>query len=830
MSKRIVPAPSAVLAVLFALTAMASAPALAASEWWVEEAPTLARTQGTEDLALAYRTYRVDAQDFRAQLAAAPESYTGAPGVEFLIPTPDGHAVRVRAIEDPILGPEMAERRPDVRTYSGVGVDDPLLRVRFGITDQGVHARAHSPGGNWTIDNRFDLGPELALAWWDRDRAPSRFTCGVDESFDVEPFEELPPAGLGRRLGEVVRTYRWAMTATGEFTVQAGSVANVESIIVTLTNTMNTLYLNEFSVRFELVGTAIYTDPATDPYPTGNILDSSLLQQSTNALNAVVGSANYDVGHIISVNPGAGAGGLAFVGQQCDFSLKGSGGTLLGSATAGAIYPIMIHEVGHQLGARHSFNSVAGGCNGNRTANSAYEIGSGVTIMSYAGLCGIENVQSDDIDIFNAGSQFEISGRIISRGSCGSVVSSGNSLPVIGSMSSITIPRQTAFELRATVTDANGDPMTFAWEQFDLGVETPPYDPTNGPAFRNFAPQSSSTRSIPLYSAYRRGAQTPWEFLPTVDRTMDFQLVVRDNRPGGGAVVQGSREVVVSGDPFRVLTPNGGESFESGSDIQVTWNPGGTVDTNVRILASTDAGITWSEIVASTPNDGSETVQVPCSLTTEGRIRIEGAVNPWFDLSDQNFTLTAETAPPVLSCPTGFLVTTDDENGVLSTDPAVQALLDVITVTDNCDSELTPTLLLPGTLPIGDTTVGATATDSSGNLGLCTFTVTVELDTSTSTPPFDRSRTGFVSISPNPFNPRTTIEFNLARAQSAQLDVFDVRGRRLVTLTEGSLGAGSHSIVWNGTDADGREVPSGVYYLKLTTDEGAFSERAVLLK
>ena len=821
-------APATVLGIV-CLALAAAVPATAAPVWWTDEAPTLARSTAADDLARAYRTFGVDATAFRQQLSAAPKSYSGDAGVEFLLPDPDGQPQRFRVVEDPVLAPELAARRPDIRTYSGVGLDDPYARVRFGISDQGVHARVRTVNGSWTLDNLRELGPELAVAWWDRDAAPRRFGCGTGDEQIVSQLPE-PGVALERRLGTQLRTYRFAMTATGEFTTQAGGVANTESIITTLVNLMNALYINEFSVRFELVFMNVYTDAATDPFPNGGVLDGNLLVQNDQALDAEIGTNSYDVGHIISVNPGNPAGGLAFVGVQCNSSFKGGGGTLLGSASTGAVYPIMIHEVGHQLGSSHSFNSEEGGCNGNRSASWAYEIGSGVTIMSYAGLCGAENVVNDDIDVFNSGSQQQITNRIISTSSCGTTEPTGNSLPAIDLLPTLTIPRETPFELTANVTDPDGDALTYSWEQHDLGPSSPPVDPADGPAFRNFEPVPEPSRSFPRYNAYRRGTVTPWEFLPTVDRQMTFRVLVRDNNPNGGAVVWSSQFINVSGDPFRVLSPNGGETFEAGTEITVTWDAGGSVTDEVRILTSADGGVTWTEAVAATPNDGQATILSPCAATNEGRIRIEGVGNVFFDISDTDFVTTAETTPPVIECPATFTVTTDDEAGIPNDDPALQPFFDAVTVTDNCDESVEPSFLLPPTLVIGDNNVATTATDAAGNTGFCATTLTVELDTATNAPSAGVGRTGFVSVAPNPFNPRATILFDLARPQDVRLDVIDARGRRVDTLTQGTRPAGRHELVWTGTDADGDQAPSGVYFLVLQTDDGRFTERAVLLK
>ena len=68
---------------------------------------------------------------------------------------------------------------------------------------------------------------------------------------------------------------------------------------------------------------------------------------------------------------------------------------------------------------------------------------------------------------------------------------------------------------------------------------------------------------------------------------------------------------------------------------------------------------------------------------------------------------------------------------------------------------------------------------------------------------------------PNPFNPSTTIRFDLARAENVTMAITDITGRTVRTLVNGGMGAGSHSVVWNGTDDRGNKVPSGMYFYKL---------------
>ncbi len=86
------------------------------------------------------------------------------------------------------------------------------------------------------------------------------------------------------------------------------------------------------------------------------------------------------------------------------------------------------------------------------------------------------------------------------------------------------------------------------------------------------------------------------------------------------------------------------------------------------------------------------------------------------------------------------------------------------------------------------------------------------------------------TVAPNPFNPRTTIHFDLPRAGAVVLQVFDMRGRMVVTLVDGDLPAGRHSVVWQGDDSSGRRAATGVYALRLQDGQEIRTVKAVLAK
>ncbi|MBK9472576.1 MAG: hypothetical protein IPO18_09870 [bacterium] len=83
---------------------------------------------------------------------------------------------------------------------------------------------------------------------------------------------------------------------------------------------------------------------------------------------------------------------------------------------------------------------------------------------------------------------------------------------------------------------------------------------------------------------------------------------------------------------------------------------------------------------------------------------------------------------------------------------------------------------------------------------------------------------------PNPFNPQTTIAFDLARAGKVRLQVYGVDGRLVRVLANGDLPAGRHAFRWDGTDDDGQRMASGIYLTRLVTSEGSQTSRMTMLK
>ncbi|MEZ4851725.1 MAG: cadherin-like domain-containing protein [Bacteroidia bacterium] len=283
--------------------------------------------------------------------------------------------------------------------------------------------------------------------------------------------------------------------------------------------------------------------------------------------------------------------------------------------------------------------------------------GSGSTIMSYAGLCGTQNVATVTSPYFHTNSYEEITDytRFGAGNNCATIINTGNNAPVVTvGTGGFVIPIETPFTLRGMATDPDNDTLTYCWEQYNLGQSGAPNTPVgNAPSFRSFPPVEIPERTFPQISIVVNGGTSNSEILPTYSRSFLFRLTARDNRVAGGGVdfEEIGFTATDQAGPFRVTHPNNGATWLAESWQTITWDPANTnlppVNCfKVNVLLSTDGGFTYPITVASDlPNIGSATIKVPNVPGFGNRIRIEAADNIFFDITDENIDIIAAGAP-----------------------------------------------------------------------------------------------------------------------------------------------------------------------------------------
>lgn len=632
-----------------------------------------------------YRTLRLDEAALDRLLAFVPhESGTRAADSPALIelPLPDGRFETFRIVESPVMAPELAARYPHLRTWMGQGVDDPSASVRFDVGPKGFHAQILSWRGTMLIDPLAPGDRQHVIAYHKRDAQaqgprPRCLLTGDELAPDLPDFSKRGKA-VNLASGSTLRTHRLAMATTGEYTqFHGGTVADGLAAIVTTMNRVNGIYEREVAVRMQLIADndrIIYTDGASDPYTNND--GFAMLGQNQSNLDAVIGSANYDIGHVVST----GGGGVASLGSVCSTNNKARGVTGQGSPI-GDVFDVdyVAHEIGHQYAGRHTFNGGGGNCSGgNRSAGAAYEPGSGLTIQAYAGICGGDNLQPNSEDYFHRISLNEIIGFTTTGGgaSCGSTSATGNTPPSVSTAAAFTIPQLTPFQLQASGNDTNGDALTYLWEQFDLGARNATgvlVDDGSRPLFRSFTPTPESSRVFPSLryilanandvpnTAPLPGTSSPSFFtgerLPSTNRALNFRVTVRDNRAGGGGTNEAltTLTVTTAAGPFRITAPNTATTLTAGQPITVTWDVANTdlapVSTSqVRVALSYDGGLSFPVVSGPVPNNGSHSFTLPPNLgTTRARVRVAAENNVFFDINDADFTIAGPNSPPTIT-------------------------------------------------------------------------------------------------------------------------------------------------------------------------------------
>jgi len=577
------------------------------------------------------------------------------------LPNPRGENITFDLTPTKVMSDKLAAKFPSIKTY--IGKAKKGITGRITITHKGVRAMVFAHEGIYFIDpiSLTDKNNYQAYFKKDLDLNSHKTHFPEDEPiiYNKEKFAQvkqlvesnqfkLPPSG------PELRTYRIAIAATGEYTqFHGGTVTDAMAAIATTMARVNGIYEREVAITMVLVDNndqLIYTDASSDPFTNGSA--GAYIDEVQAEIDDVIGNDNYDIGHGFST----GAGGLAGLGVVCETGRKGSGVTGTNSPI-GDPYDVdyVAHEIGHQFGGPHTFNGVNGSCaGGNRSGSTAYEPGSGVTIMAYAGICGNDNIANNSIPFFHASSleYITVYSQDANGNSCAETSDTGNNIPEVeAGAGGFTIPISTPFQLNGSATDPDGDNLTYSWEQFDLGPAGEPNSPEgNAPLFRTFVPSTDSFRIFPQISDIINGTQTKGEILPDYARDMSFILTVRDDQAVSGVnndLISFSVSDVAG--PFTVEEVSG--SYSGYENITVNWDVAGTNQSpvncsNVNIYISDDNGTTFDYLVKeNTANDGTEVIELPNINSDQVKVKVAAAQNIFFNIAPGNITIAEATEP-----------------------------------------------------------------------------------------------------------------------------------------------------------------------------------------
>ncbi len=635
-----------------------------------------------------YKLFDLNMTPFRQEMMSVAGTARTKASTIITLPNADGGLETFELVEASNFEPALQDRFPDIRSFSGKGITDPSATVKLSISAQGMQSmvlRANNREDEYIESYAADQ-PVYAVFKAQRKAGQMPWACNTaDRNLANALNQQVGQQFSIARSGGNLKTYRLALSCNGEYANYFGatSAAQVGLVLAAFNNTLtrcNGIFEKDLALHLNLIPTTtnvIYYNAGTDPYTTL----ANWNVQLENTLIANVGEANYDIGHMFGSTGGggnAGCIGCICVNKSGTVNGKGSGITSPADGIPqGDNFDIdyVAHEIGHQLGANHTFSFSLEGTGVNK------EVGSGITIMGYAGITG-QDVAPHSIDVFHQASIQQIQNNLLAK-TCGTTASIAgtNTAPVVAPLTNYTIPRSTPFALTGSATDADGDALTYSWEQNDNSTTTGASSvasatKTTGPNWISFKPTTSPTRLFPRLATILAGAAVTGplaggdaganiEALSSVARTLNFRLTVWDNAPYNSAVPEVGQTsfadmvVTVNGTagPFGVSAPNTAVSWAGGSTQTVTWTVNSTNlapinCANVKISLSTDGGQTFPTVLLeSTPNDGSQAVVIPNTLSTTARIKIEAIGNIFFDISNTNFSITT---PPLCGDPTGL--------------------------------------------------------------------------------------------------------------------------------------------------------------------------------
>jgi subtilisin-like proprotein convertase family protein len=621
----------------------------------IEETNIIRSTSYSENQAL----YSVDLASLKHSLRDVSDKLSGNPGVEIEFPNRLGKMEKFLVWENSNFAPELQAQFPEIRAYIGIGIEDKTARINFSLSPDGVQTVVFRADSGTEFIEPFTKDHAVYVFFDSQTRNTTRlpFNCGtLEQRLSDDLLNESAIAS--RADNQTYKTMRLALSCTGEYGAYfGGTIAGALAGMNATMTRVNGIFEKDMALHLNIIANndlVVYTNASTDPYSAASGINN-WNDQLQSTLTSIIGEANYDIGHLFGATGGGGNAGC--IGCVCGTG-KGSAYTApSNNMPEGDTFDIdyVIHEMGHQLGATHTFshNSEGSGTN--------VEPGSGSTIMGYAGITSYD-VQSNSDAYFTYRSILQVQTNLSSK-TCPVSTPIINTPPVVNAGEDFIVPSGTPYTLTAIGSDAEGDTLSYCWEQNNSAgsgatgansVASP--TKTSGPNFRSFIPKSTGVRSMPDSSKVLAGTlSTMWESVSTVARTLKFSVTVRDNNVVG-AQTNTDEVNVTSRVPYNASTaPTGagpfvvtsqstnGIAWSQGSTQTISWDVNNTTSlpgsTNVNIKLSLDGGVTFPyTLAADTPNDGSETITVPSTPASQTcRVLVEPTGNRYFAINSKSF-------------------------------------------------------------------------------------------------------------------------------------------------------------------------------------------------
>ncbi|WP_300567939.1 zinc-dependent metalloprotease [Flavobacterium sp.] len=619
--------------------------------------------------------YDLDINPLRAILFSATNRMVSNKGIVITLPNTKGELEQFEMFEASNFEADLQAQFPDIRSYVGRGLTDKEAQLRLSISPQGIQTMLFRSGKETEFIEPYSQDNKVyAVFNSSRKKGELPFVCSTE---DIKTSENLlKNVTTDKSSAGQLLTFRIALSCNGEYANYFGATNSSQSglVLAAFNNTLtrcNGIFEKDFAIHLNLIAnttSVIYYNTAADPY-SSIPNEANWNKELQNTLTAIIGNANYDIGHFL----GGGASGWANAGcigcicvndttSLTDINKGGGTSSSYEGIPQGDNFDIdyVTHEIGHQLGANHTYSFT------NEGLGKGVEPGSGSTIMSYAGVTA-QDVQLHSDAYFHGLNIEQVQANMATK-TCQTITPISQGFPVVSAGNNYVIPASTPFYLTGFATTTGSGPLTYCWEQMNSGTATTTGVNSGasttkiiGPNFRSYSPSTSPIRYFPNLATLTAGLQVtqgleiPVEALCSLNRLYNFRLTVRDNSPtlrnistvAVGQTSFSDVEITVNAatGPFDVTSQAiNGLILSQGASENITWTVNNTNtlsgSSNVDILLSTDGGLTYPVVLATnTLNDGLESITVPNIVAPNCRVMVKPTGNVFFDINSKSFAI-----------------------------------------------------------------------------------------------------------------------------------------------------------------------------------------------